>query len=98
MGDTEKYRYTGEHAQEITIGENRVMVAPGAFVDLSNDDVEANNVLLNDGVLINVEGSNVSTVESDKNAESTETGTETETEEAEEGTESAPATEEGGEG
>jgi hypothetical protein len=78
---TEKYRYTGEHAQEITIGENRVMVAPGAFVDLSDDDVEANHVVFNDGLLVNVEGSEVSTVEEP------ETGTETETTETEETTE-----------
>lgn len=32
------HRWTGNHAQEVSVGDKRVMLAPGDFVTLSKDD------------------------------------------------------------
>jgi hypothetical protein len=52
-----QYRYIGYYASEIIIGDKTVPVAPGDFVDLSEEDLGniANNWMLSEGSLISTQ-------------------------------------------
>lgn len=47
-----QYRNHGAHAVEVAIGDKRVMVEPGGFVEY--DDEPDNKYLVDDGVLVKV--------------------------------------------
>jgi hypothetical protein len=46
------HRWVGNHAQEVSVGEARVMLAPGDIVTLSSEDEETNAALIEGGGLI----------------------------------------------
>jgi hypothetical protein len=47
-----KYRHVGAHPDEVSVGNKRVMLGPGEFIDLKAEDVDKNKALVEDGVLI----------------------------------------------
>lgn len=49
-----EYRWIGNHAEQISIGDKRVPVAPGDFVELSTADAESsdNSIWLESGLLL----------------------------------------------
>lgn len=54
---TTQYRFVGSHAEEIAVGDKRVPVGPGDFVNLSDDDLkqEGNAVLIESNTLVTTE-------------------------------------------
>ena len=65
------YRYTGEYAGTVMVGENSVPVAPGDFVELSKDDLENedNAVLIDEELLLDVKEAEKTAAEQEKAAE-----------------------------
>ena len=78
-GDTE-YRYMGNHATEVPVGDTVVWLAPGEFVTLSSSEasMEKANSLINEGGLVEVSKIGEAGKEAEAEAESDETATTTE--------------------
>jgi len=51
-----EYRYVGAAPTEVAVGDARVPVGPGDFVDLDDSGVEDNKAMVDSGDLIAVEG------------------------------------------
>lgn len=56
MASAKQYRYMGNHAQELQVGDTRPQVGEGDFVDLTDEDAaqEHNKALIDAGLLVSV--------------------------------------------
>jgi hypothetical protein len=82
-----QYRYVGNHATELEVGDTRPWIGEGDFIELSSEDLENENTksMIDTGVLVDV-----SQIEAQAVAEAEAATTEAET--TQEGAEEATAT------
>lgn len=49
------YRNVSNTVKEVDVGENRIMLESGGFIEFSDNDVKSNKILIEDGHLMKVD-------------------------------------------